>query len=226
MYPQMTRTSSASTVRPVEGAFVASDGPEHPYAMYPQNTVAEEDADEALPATTIPIGFPGMGQNYQSRVSPGGEEAADIIGPDGHLEQLPPYSRYPDDVPRKQDVAAVEIPVPGTSASDSTREVPLSEMTTLSEPIAIRDASHAAPSGGEEAEATKNSGSLKGIWKRNSKRRICCGLPLWASLALIAVVVLAGVIGGVIGTVVGALHNRHHHHGNSTSPGNADLGSS
>ncbi|KAI6778987.1 uncharacterized protein J7T54_002630 [Emericellopsis cladophorae] len=45
---------------------------------------------------TIPVGFNGMGTTYQRQIGPDGEEVGDLIGPDGHLEELPPYSRYPE----------------------------------------------------------------------------------------------------------------------------------
>ena len=62
MYSQMTRASSIasqSTLQPgPESLFVPPrSGPEHPYQLYPQNTVPEEDED--ITARGIPVlGFP------------------------------------------------------------------------------------------------------------------------------------------------------------------------
>lgn len=112
MYPQGTvsRTTSMATNSTITAPerIHTSGRPQHPYGMYPQNTVPE-DEPPVLPAVAIPVGFPGLSQPYQRRLGPEGEEAADIIGPDGHTEQLPPYTKYPDDVPRK--VAAPLSPV-------------------------------------------------------------------------------------------------------------------
>lgn len=100
MYTQnvrATRTASiatASTNPMSESSFAVSRGPAHPYGMYPQATV---DETTVAPAEAMPVGFPGMGGHYQRRIGPDGEDAADIIGPDGHTEQLPPYTRYPDE---------------------------------------------------------------------------------------------------------------------------------
>jgi len=67
-------------------------GPTHPYSLYPQGTAPIEETDNQ----PIPVGFNGMGTTYQRQIGPDGEEAGDLIGPDGHLEELPPYSRYPE----------------------------------------------------------------------------------------------------------------------------------
>ena len=92
MYPQVTRASSIaseSTIRPMERAFVGHPRPEHPYSMYPQNTVPEED-------NPIPLGFPGLGAIYRTRRAD--DEVADIVGVDGHVEELPPYTRYAENM--------------------------------------------------------------------------------------------------------------------------------
>ena len=104
MYPQesrLARTASIATTSTVpvpDRPYDGPGGPTHPYGMYPQNTVPEsEAADESSPLAPVPVGFPGLNNNYQRRLGPEGEEIADIIGPDGHTEQLPPYTQYPDE---------------------------------------------------------------------------------------------------------------------------------
>lgn len=122
MYPQNVRVArtlsvaTTSTTAPVpESSYSGPRGPTHPYGMYPQGTL-EEPA--ALPAPAIPVGFPGMSDQYQRRIGPEGEEIADIIGIDGHTEQLPPYSRYPDETYARK-VRDVEQPT-GTGTPAST----------------------------------------------------------------------------------------------------------
>lgn len=67
----------------------------------------EEPAQPAVPQVqaAIPVGFPGLNNGYHRVLGPDGEEQ-DIIGPDGHTEQLPPYSRYPEEGPTKASLAA------------------------------------------------------------------------------------------------------------------------
>ncbi|KAL1891635.1 hypothetical protein Sste5346_007551 [Sporothrix stenoceras] len=109
MYPQnvrMARTLSGvttSTVAPSESSYTGPRGPTFPYAMYPQNTVA---GSSAMPVAGHSVGFPGMADNYQRRIGPDGEDVADLIGPDGHTEQLPPYTRYPDEAYTRKIAAA------------------------------------------------------------------------------------------------------------------------
>lgn len=105
MYSQGTRlarttsvatTSTTPTNRP-ESEYNGPRGPSHPYSMYPQNPVEEANPQPAVPA--IPVGFMGGAADpYQRRLGPEGEEMAGIIGPDGHTEELPPYTRYPDEL--------------------------------------------------------------------------------------------------------------------------------
>ncbi|KAH6616592.1 hypothetical protein C7974DRAFT_48027 [Boeremia exigua] len=117
MYPQhtMDRSSSiasASTGRPDRPMSVQR--PAHPYAMYSQSGLDDETPDRPMHAdqpavppiqTAMPVGFPGLSNGYHRVLGPDGEEQ-DIIGPDGHTEQLPPYSRYPDEGPTKASMAA------------------------------------------------------------------------------------------------------------------------
>jgi hypothetical protein len=85
--------------------------PAHPYAMYSQSGLDDEPSPEPMPPvlppiqTAMPVGFPGLNAGYHRVLGPDGEEQ-DIIGPDGHTEQLPPYSRYPDEGPTKASMAA------------------------------------------------------------------------------------------------------------------------
>lgn len=80
--------------------------------MYSQSGIVDEEGPEepAQPAVpqvqaAIPVGFPGLNNGYHRVLGPDGEEQ-DIIGPDGHTEQLPPYSRYPEEGPTKASLAA------------------------------------------------------------------------------------------------------------------------
>lgn len=92
--------SSTPPSRPANDEPVPVSGPQHPYFMYPQNTVPDELLEQ--PTAQIPIGFPG--HNAAPPTIP--NDFGDIIGPDGHTEQLPPYSRFAPEDYAKEGVSA------------------------------------------------------------------------------------------------------------------------
>ncbi|OAA51635.1 hypothetical protein NOR_00228 [Metarhizium rileyi] len=94
MYHQRTYSNATSTTNPSSGtALDAVRGPTHPYALYTQSTITSEDSSHQ----PIPLGFNGMENGYRRQIGPDGEDAGDLIGPLGHMEELPPYSRYPEE---------------------------------------------------------------------------------------------------------------------------------
>lgn len=207
MYPQITRTSSiasASTVRPVERPFVAPRGPEHPYAMYSQSTVPEED-DVSLAQATIPLGFPGMGQQYQSGAETRRNDIADIVGSDGHIEELPPYTRYADEVAPKErpsSIHAVNLPAVVPQEVLSSPQSPHAQ--DLIDALELNSAS-------TRNTCSDSSGSFKEKIRQKSKQRVCGGLPFWFFFVITGVlligVVLGAIVGGVIGSRKGAVPN-------------------
>ncbi|KAI0152607.1 hypothetical protein GGR57DRAFT_164002 [Xylariaceae sp. FL1272] len=122
MYPQnvrLARTASMATTStaPIsERSYNGPRGPTHPYNIYPQNVTSGDavDAGETgLSGSAVRdniVGFPGTADQYRRRLGPDGEEAADLIGPDGHTEQLPPYTRYPDEVSAQKAIDMAAIP--------------------------------------------------------------------------------------------------------------------
>ena len=196
MYPQVTRASSiasASTIRPAERAPIPSARPEHPYAMYPQNIVPEED-DIRPPPMSIPLGFPGMGEAYQQGSRSVGQDIADIVGVDGHVEQLPPYSRYPDNGVPKDPVPQLNTATGGQTQDRS--DAPMLPQPTASDHHVPLNVAAACTAGSD------SDSSFKERWREKSKRRVLCGLPMWCLLILIAVIILVGAAGGVIGGIV------------------------
>jgi hypothetical protein len=199
MYPQVTRTSSiasASTVRPIERPFVAPNGPEHPYAMYSQNTVPEED-DTSSAQATIPLGFPGMGQEYQ-RSAQTQDDIADIVGSDGHIEELPPYTRYADELGPKESPSSVRAAM---VPADIPREAPLLHQTPHTQYAGDDVELNTAVSRNTDSDS---SGSFKEKVKQRSRQKICCGLPFWFVVIIIAVLLFGVIIGAAIGGVVGS----------------------
>ncbi|EEQ83842.1 uncharacterized protein BDCG_00647 [Blastomyces dermatitidis ER-3] len=205
MYPQATglgrssSTSSTSTVRPVERNNVEPMAPQHPYAMYPQNTVPEEEDTEVH--SPIPVGFPGREQAFQSRGNQGANEVGDIVGVDGHAEQLPPYTRYPDGLPQKFGAHEYVSPPPPQPLAHApiSPESEVSSRTLLDENSARRES--APPAG--EPQADDPSGSNKEQLAQTRRTRVCCGLQIWAIILIAIVVLIGAVIGGVVGGVVG-----------------------
>ncbi|KAI9749754.1 MAG: hypothetical protein M4579_006755 [Chaenotheca gracillima] len=217
IYPQGTqlpRTSSImtnSTIRAPDPAHTNGDGPQHPYALYPQSVLPEGEVAPTNGTTSIPVGFPGMASHYQRRLGPEGEEAADIIGSDGHTEQLPPYTRYPMDNPPKAenppppnglDPVNTQNPVGPSQDSLNSPESRLSSRSMVSDSSGAQLNAAAAP------DAERNE-TLKEKWDEQKARRFCGGkLPMWV---LVVCVVLAVTACTVIGGVVGATLARRHH---------------
>lgn len=203
MYPQVgvsrsPSVTSTSTIRQSDHPLGNLNGPQHPYAMYPQNVV-----DEGVDDTVIPVGFPGHNSRYQPPTRRRDDDVGDIIGPDGHTEPLPPYSRYPAGVVPKPPGAEAETmsdanPPPDTHDLNATStEPPASEETLV--PQSASNGEHegrgAAPLTGVMAFEEK--------LKRKGKQTACCGLPIWTLVLMGIVMVIAALIGGVIGGVVG-----------------------
>lgn len=138
MYSQGTRparttsiatTSTALTTRP-ESEYNGPRGPSHPYSMYPQIPVEEPPPQPVVPA--IPVGFTASPDPYQRRLGPEGEELAGIIGPDGHTEELPPYTRYPDEhYARKVRATNIDPERAGESAGAAAIGVPVTTMAAI-----------------------------------------------------------------------------------------------
>lgn len=229
MYAQDTiprSPSVATTLRPSGGVPNAQAGPTHPYALYPQGVDADAD-EEALPQNPATVGFPGLGQGYQRRLGPDGEEQ-DIIGADGHLEQLPPYSRYPEDGPSKPLLASLDAPPPvahsrGPVAGNDPGMPLMHEMQHATQaPQSMTDDSRLgmqqshdrhpsmpnlermhSESSSRDSAGTRKSWSEKS-WKEKRKTKVM-GVPFWwillagSVLAFIAIAI-GSAIGGFLGT--------------------------
>jgi hypothetical protein len=208
MYPQNTtlaRSSSGtttSTVRQPHRAF-STQRPTHPYASYAQNVPEDEDEEHISPAPIIPVGFPGLNTGYHRQIGPDGEEQ-DIIGPDGHTEQLPPYTRYPEEGPMKQSLAVEPSPSPAN--------IPGSQDVLVSPSASSTQQARAVPtvipmsqSSGDSSNG--ESGITEKSWRRTSwrdlgkKRVLWNKIPLWALLMFLALVlVFAVILGAAIGS--------------------------
>lgn len=201
LYPQITRASSiasASTIRPPENPFVPTGGPEHPYALY-QNTVPN-DNDEDIGTQPIPLGFPRLGLNNTSSSGRPRSDVGDIIGSDGHVESLPPYTRYADNVVAKGDMANINDTSSIAPSRRTSRRI--SQLSTL---VPTQSPSENSDEAREhsEREVLLDEELTKESWKDKAQKKVCGGITLWVLVLVIVAVMFAGVIGGVVGGVVG-----------------------
>ena len=217
MYSQdigVARTPSAattSTIRRPERSYSGPSGPTQPYGLYPQNTVPEDDAElVAGLGPSVPAGLSGSNQQYQRRLGPDGEDAGDLIGPDGYTEQLPPYSRYANNVPPKytSGVGTIEQTHPSPVPLDDSQETlqsPQSRDTGLVNPFG--DSSTQLSSTASAPIPPKDEGgNFKERIRRRGKKKVCCGVSCWLCIFMVVIVFLAVLLGGVIGGVVAHKH--------------------
>ena len=223
MYPQesrLARTASVATTSTAvpERPYNGPGGPTHPYGMYPQNTVPEGEV-ASVPLVTVPVGFPGLQTNYQRRLGPDGEEIADIIGPDGHTEQLPPYTQYPDEAfarkARTNEQLLASLPVAGAGGIGlATRNPEFESQEDLHSPsrqstrsIMSDQSSHqvnmAALGASEKPELKR--------WQQFARRKICSIVPVWALVLAGIVLVLFGMILGIVLAALKPKHMPKHH---------------
>ncbi|KAL1978550.1 hypothetical protein VTN31DRAFT_1409 [Thermomyces dupontii] len=200
MYPQIgvSRSSSVrstSTVRPYDAPPPGGSAPQHPYALYQQNIGLEQDIGDQI----IPMGFPPNGFQLQHACGQA-DDVGDIIGPDGHLEQLPPYSRYPEGVRPKSGHSPASIASAMRDREQSLQAGPAASSGESSRTLV--DTSSLA----ERDRSVDRSSDISGPVPFNEKvkqkgRQKCCGAPLW----LLALLGLGMVVGGIIGGVIGGL---------------------
>lgn len=217
MYPQNTRVArtmsvaTASTAAVPERPYEGPAGPTHPYGMYPQGVTP--DAHEGLPAATIPVGFPGLNSDYHRRIGPEGEEAADIIGPDGHTEQLPPYTQYPDDaVARKVrglvvpalPAGAVGAGAGGLGLATRNPEFDDTPREEAASPLAQADRNSVVSRGSSQqtvlnsTDAVSEKPQLK-HWQIVAKRKVCGIVPIWVFVLIaITLLLMTAILAGVL----------------------------
>lgn len=211
--------------------------------MYPQGVgedMDDEDDDTddfGIRQNPVHVGFPGLGQNYTRRLGPDGEDQ-DLIGEDGHTEQLPPYTRYPEDAPEKAPLLMPtappslfsRAPVAGTDPSMSLMHEHIQPASTPA-PQSMTDAStlHRQNSrmsstlalirSDTSTENTSIMGAKKDwgekTWKEKRKTRFCAfgnfrGVAFqWILVVICVIAFVTALLGGVIGGfVAGGNHMR------------------
>lgn len=141
---------SHSTLSRQRPSLYTPSQPAHPYGLYQQTSFPVGDSEAAI-VPAIPVGFPGRPGNFGRQIGPDGEDQG-IVGPDGHTEDLPPYSKYPD-APTVKPVcaaAAAAAPISPVSPVDGpstvSRAIPSSQDELVS-PIVPADNSSSLPQG-------------------------------------------------------------------------------
>jgi hypothetical protein len=215
LYPQRTfsnASSSTASPHPMEG----SQAPAHPYALYPQTTIPSDIA----PEPQLNVGFGGMGGPYQRQIGPDGEEAGDLIGPLGHTEQLPPYTRYPPEahvrpvgtfdtpsVPVSSN--SLESPVDGAVGIEMATRNP--DPSSTGEDLALSRSRPSVRTVASSSSQPESSSPTKAVieqqspskWQRRARRKAWGIVPYWAICLLACGLILVGVImGAVIGTML------------------------
>ncbi|KAK0709723.1 hypothetical protein B0T26DRAFT_743085 [Lasiosphaeria miniovina] len=239
LYPQNVRlartmsTTTASTDPVSESSYAGLRAPAHPYGLYPQDTAANPIS---VPAPAIPLGFHGLPDQYQRRIGPEGEDIADMIGPDGHTEQLPPYTRYPDDAYAQKAIGAegdlgpaiggaMVIPAGLILPTSTTREIPgaggiglatrnpeFESMDDLGSPQS-RHSSRSFASDTSHHDINTAAAGLSEkhrpskTWQAWMRRRLWGIIPFWA-IFLTGVVLL--LMGAILGGVIGAFLDKQH----------------
>ena len=172
-------------------------------------------------------------QSYQRRLRPDGEDADDLIGPDGHTEQLPPYTRYPTDLPPKERNAIPERePIAfgrdlqgSQETSNHSPAEHTEDRSLVSHPPGFDpspDHGHASHNfmgpGMERGNTTQansaqvgndsptdEGGNFKEVVASRTKKKVCGFFPSWLWVVAIITLIII-VIGGSVG---GALRHRY-----------------
>ncbi|KAL2203026.1 hypothetical protein CC79DRAFT_1194800 [Sarocladium strictum] len=226
MYPQRTLSNAtAETTAPLPhepSIETRRQGPTHPYTLYTQSTAEVEQT----PSRTIPVGFNNRPDNYQRQLGPDGEEAGDLIGPLGHTEELPPYTRYPEIAYVRKGSSNDTDSISTPSSSTSTQGLPAvapgagglgratrdPEFSSTEEDLAINRSRPSIRSQHSQVsrhnintaarEISEKSGRQE-KWEKRARKKLWGIVPYWAICLVMVGMVLMGIImGAVIGTVL------------------------
>ncbi|RAL58590.1 hypothetical protein DID88_003950 [Monilinia fructigena] len=232
----LSSISSDSTMMRPESPYQGPTGPSHPYNMYNQESRLARTASIAT-TSTMPAPPPEMsytgpsgpthpyGMYPQSTVSsPEGEEAADLIGPDGHTEQLPPYTKYPDEVfARKARPASIPVTVPIPTIQMPAPIIPISGAGGMG--LATRNPEFASQ---EDLRSSRSRQSTRSIMSDRSSHHVNTAAteynekPQLKNWQVAAKRKLCGIVPGPFFAILRPNHNKdpnkqHHNDGGKSS---------
>ncbi|RDA92469.1 hypothetical protein CP533_6469 [Ophiocordyceps camponoti-saundersi (nom. inval.)] len=220
MYPQEALDEAASSTAPN----VALAAPAHPYALYTQ-TIGGDDAAVGQ------IGM-GSGNAFRRQTSTEGNVATDLLGALGPVEELPPYTRYPEgsSAPRPPEAApdamSTVSPLSISGAGGLGRATRDPEFSSAEDDLPAASASHPVTPGETASQHEINTAardfsekpSLTN-WQRRAKKKLWGIIPYWAiALLAVGIVIVAVVLGTVIGTVL-SKKTKADGHGDSQADG-------
>ena len=211
MYPQTSVprsssvTTTTSTLRHSSSAATSVTRPAHPYVMYQQNGLPVPDDESTIPQVpAIQVGFPGRNADFHRQLGPDGEEQ-DIIGPDGHTEQLPPYSKYPNENEKALAALATGVPsspTPSPTSSHESEQV----LAPSARPLSQTSQDHAEHPPSETINSDGTAPASEKSWKEKNWRErwktkvLSRLLPCWLLVVILVCLILVGIaIGGAIG---------------------------
>lgn len=236
--PRNPNAATNLTSRTPERWYAGPSGPSQPYGMYAQNTLTEDEINPAIDTMPSVTEFPNLRQNYRRRFGPDGEEAADLVGPDGYTEQLPPYTRFPNDIPPKSNPPRsanppIDPPINPPPSPQATREESLRPQTngadgsggpqatwiTSNTPTSSHsgdtiemqtpgDATSLTQLNFPGGQESSKEGAHLKDKVKDKARRRFWGIPYWLGMVLLFLVAI--VIGAVIGGVLGKLRSGTH----------------
>lgn len=203
----LPRDSTSSRAASLRRSLYARAQPAHPYGLYTQTGIPLDDGrDTPSPA----VGFPGANPTFHRQIGPDGEEQ-DIIGPDGHSEELPPYSRYPDEAQMKVAQLRISPVMEGQDhdrgSSDNSIRSPVSSTRspvlgggTIA--LNVHDGSMHSRSSSEDSKKKWKEKN----WKEKRRTRVCGGrIPLcWLLASVTVIVIVVFTVGGVLGGLLAA----------------------
>lgn len=202
MYPQGLGTSRAGSIATMSSLRHSShQAPAHPYAMYAQDISSDGSTSE--PQGTIPLGFVGLEQIRHRRLGAEGDEDGDDLEHDGHIEQLPPYTRFDEN--GGKPIGAMLVPPAGMAFPPRVAPQSMADTSNLTrnQPQLENNAALYEVEGSPRRWRDMSwSEWWNQSWEEKRKRRFCgvsFGLLLIAAAAAaVIVVVCAGVIGGFL----------------------------
>jgi hypothetical protein len=150
----LTVSTDASTLGASQ-QFPGQAGPSHPYTLYTQHTTPVHEGSQQH----IPLGFTAMAGGYQRQLGPDGEDAGGLIGPLGHTEELPPYTRYPTEAFTRRDVpseTATPISAPGNGAANGLVIGPSADTPSTPDTDSNSQSRNSIPGAGGIGIATRN----------------------------------------------------------------------
>lgn len=224
------RTASIATTSTmpsqVERNYTGPSGPTHPYGMYPQGISMDDVGSNVLlpQAPLVPVGFPGSNDQYQRRLGPEGEEAGGMIGPDGHAEELPPYTQYPDEaIARKTQpitVSTLPVPVVAGGMGMATRNPEfdsVEELSTLQSRQSLRSfATDSSVHRMNMAAMDEKPVLVLKPWQAFLRKKAGNVVPYWVLFMFLGVIVLFGIVLGAVFTALKPKHPIHHPSGDGS----------